>query len=192
MRWERSRKWRARMRDNDFIVGLLSAHARIIFISAATIHVFPGKILNWEFHNMYNIRWNWRVTLVVPRILSDVLHIMRINHESYFWVTSFGLLFFVVVCRAILGDIAGLRNNAFFHTKCFFPRCDEKSLRRGECEKRFLSADYYRIIVGSRSNRLYFGGSNSESFRWNLALIRGRRSIWRSWSVIFSGRRSIW
>ena len=33
-----------------------------------------------------------------------------------------------------------------------------------------LSSDYRRIILGLSSNRLYIGGSNSESFRCNLEL----------------------
>ena len=33
-----------------------------------------------------------------------------------------------------------------------------------------LSSDCRRIIVGLSSNRLYIGGSNSESFRCNLEL----------------------
>ena len=33
-----------------------------------------------------------------------------------------------------------------------------------------LSSDYPRIILGLSSNRLYIGGSNSESFRCNLEL----------------------
>ena len=33
-----------------------------------------------------------------------------------------------------------------------------------------LSSDHPRIMVGLSSNRLYIGGSNSESFRCNLEL----------------------
>ena len=33
-----------------------------------------------------------------------------------------------------------------------------------------LSSDHGRIMVGLSSNRLYIGGSNSESFRCNLEL----------------------
>ena len=33
-----------------------------------------------------------------------------------------------------------------------------------------LSSDHGRIILGLSSNRLYIGGSNSESFRCNLEL----------------------
>ena len=69
---------------------------------------------------------------------------------------------------------------------------------------------YLRIMLGLSSNRLYIGGSNSESFRCNLELkdfvagavfaevgdakrfiLRGRRSIWWSWSVTFRGRHRI-
>ena len=33
-----------------------------------------------------------------------------------------------------------------------------------------LSSDYVRIMFGMSSNRLYIGGSNSESFQCNLEL----------------------
>ena len=38
------------------------------------------------------------------------------------------------------------------------------------CEMTILSSDHGRIILGLSSNRLYIGGSNSESFRCNLEL----------------------
>ena len=50
------------------------------------------------------------------------------------------------------------------------PRWDEEGLRSGGCEMTISWSDYPRIILGLSSNRLYIGGSNSESFQCNLEL----------------------
>ena len=59
----------------------------------------------------------------------------------------------------------------FFHTKCVSKvRWDEEGLRGGGCEMTISCSDHGRIILGLSSNRLYIGGSNSESFQCNLEL----------------------
>ena len=58
----------------------------------------------------------------------------------------------------------------YFSIQNASPRWDEEGLRGGGCEMTILSSDHPRIILGLSSNRLYIGGSNSESFRCNLEL----------------------
>ena len=80
----------------------------------------------------------------------------RNNQLSLFWKTDWRIGF--------------LLPSWYFSIQNASPRCDEKGLRSGGCAMTILSSDYRRIIVGSCSNRLYIGGSNSESFRSNLEL----------------------
>ena len=97
--------------------------------------------------------------------------------QSWDWFFVAGAVFGEVgvslfVAGAAIREILGDSRSA----KCCFsiqnasPRCDEKGLPSGGCEMTILSSDYPRIILGWSPNRLYIGGSNSESFRWNLEL----------------------
>ena len=99
----------------------------------------------------------------------------RINHEIHFaWQAQYLVK---LDCHfswqaqhlVTFWEIAGARNVVFFNTKSF-PRLDESGLRSGGCEMTILSSDHGRIILGLSSNRLYIGGSNSDSFRCNLEL----------------------
>ena len=62
-------------------------------------------------------------------------------------------------------EIAGARNVVFYNTKSS-PRSDREGLRSGGCEMTI----FFRIMLGSCSNRLSIGGSTSGSFRSNLEL----------------------
>ena len=58
----------------------------------------------------------------------------------------------------------------YFSIQNASPRWDEEGVRHNECEMTISWSDYPRIILGLSSNRLYIGGSNSESFQCNLEL----------------------
>ena len=49
-RMGRERSPKRRVRDDDFMLGCGSDHARIVFILAEAIQGFPAEILNSEFH----------------------------------------------------------------------------------------------------------------------------------------------
>ena len=53
-------------------------------------------------------------------------------------------------------EIAGARNVGFFHTKGV-----SKMGRSGGCEMTISWSDHGRIMLGTSSNRLFIGGSNS-------------------------------
>ena len=57
-----------------------------------------------------------------------------------------------------------------FSIQMRFQDGSRKGLRCGGCEMTISCSDYPRIILGSWSNRLCIGGSNSGSFRCNLEL----------------------
>ena len=58
----------------------------------------------------------------------------------------------------------------YFSIQNASPRWDEEGLRGGGYEMTISCSDHARIMVGLSSNRLYIGGSNSESFQCNLEL----------------------
>ena len=119
-----------------------------------TFHMWGGSIMRVISRGRRSIWWSWRVTLVAPRIVNGVSYVRRINHEIHFsWQAQYLVK---LECHfswqaqqfVKFWEIAGARNVAFFHTKCV-----------SKMRREILS-----------SNRLYIGGSNSESFRWNLEL----------------------
>ena len=70
-------------------------------------------------------------------------------------------------------EIAGARNVVFLNTKGVSKMGRVRSPKRRVRDDDFmvgLSSDYPRVILGLSSNRLYIGGSNSESFQCNLEL----------------------
>ena len=108
--------------------------------------------------------------LVAPRIVLNVSYVKRINHEIHFaWhVQSLVDLECHFSWQAqhlvTIWEIAGARNVVFFDTKCVCHMGRVRSPKRQVRDDDFtlgLCSD----ILGSCSNRLYFGGSNSGSFR---------------------------
>ena len=51
----RERSPKRRVRDDDFMLGCGSDHARIVCILAQALQGFPAEILNSEFHGRRNI-----------------------------------------------------------------------------------------------------------------------------------------
>ena len=77
------------------------------------------------------------------------------------------------VAGAAFGDILGDSRSAKCCIFQYQNRLQDRTsirLRSAGCEMTILSSDHGRIMVGLSSNRLYIGGSNSESFRCNLEL----------------------
>ena len=106
--------------------------------------------------------------MLAPLILNAVSYVTRINHEMHFaWQAQYLLKLeghfswqaqhFVTFWR-----IAGAPNVVFFHTKCV------SKIGRVRSPKRRVRDDDF--IFRLSSNRLYIGGSNSESCRCNLEL----------------------
>ena len=78
--------------------------------------------------------------------------------------------------RSIIGDILGDSRSAkccIFQYKIVSEIARVRSPKRRVRDDDFIVgswSDHGRIMVGLSSNRLYIGGSNSESFRCNLEL----------------------
>ena len=111
------------------------------------------------------------MTPVAPRIIvNDVSYVTRINHESHFsWQAQYlvkleGHFSWQAQHLVKFWEIAGARNVAFFHTKCVCKMGRVRSPKRRVRDDDFIYG-YIRIMLGSSSNRLYIGGSNSKSFR---------------------------
>ena len=108
--------------------------------------------------------------MLAPRILNDVSYVTRINHEKHF---AWQALYLVKLeCDfswqaqhlVTFWEIAGAPNVVFFHTNCVSKMGRVRSPKR-RVRDDDLSSDHARIMLGSWSNRLYIGGSNSGIFR---------------------------
>ena len=81
----RVRSPKRRVRDDDFMLGSCSDHARIILESSLywrkQFREFPMQSWTWRFRGRRSIWWGYRVTLLAPRIVNDVSYVTRINHE---------------------------------------------------------------------------------------------------------------
>ena len=116
--------------------------------------------------------------MLALRIGNDVSYEARINHEIHFaWQAQYlvksDCLF---VAGAAFGDILGDSRSAkccIFQYKIVSKIGRVRSPKRRVRDDDFILgswSDHGRIMVGLSSNRLYIGGSNSESFRCNLEL----------------------
>ena len=135
---------------------------------------------------MRNIWCSWRVTLVAPRIVTDVSYLMRINHEIHFaWQAQYLVK---LECHfswqaehfVKFWEIAGARNVGFFHTKCVSKMGRVRwRKRRAQCEMTILCSDMF----GSCSDHARIVFILAEAIQGFSADIlnsefRGRRSIW--------------
>ena len=168
----RVRSPKRRVRDDDFMVGSWSDYPRIVFILAEAIQRVSAAILNlkisWQAQYLLRLEvdiacsahWKWR-------FIWDA-------HQSWDSFCVAGAVFGEVglslfVAGAAFGDILGDSRSA---NCCIFPY---KMRLQGRTSKVSEAAGarwrfHGRIMVGLSSNRLYIGGSNSESFRCNLEL----------------------
>ena len=119
------------------------------------------------------------MTLLAPRIVNDVSYVTRINHEMHFaWQAQYLVK---LECDfswqaqhlvTFLGDSRSAKC-CIFQYKFVSEIGRVRSPKRRVRDDDFILgswSDYPRIMVGLSSNRLYIGGSNSESFRCNLEL----------------------
>ena len=109
-------------------------------------------------------------------IVRDASQVRRINHENHFscqvqYLVKLECDFAWQVQHSVkFWEIAGVRKVVFFQIKSGSKMGRLSSPKRRVRDDDFLSSDHVRNILGLSSNRLYFGGSNSGSFRRNLEL----------------------
>ena len=110
------------------------------------------------------------MTPVAPRIVLDVSYVTRITHEIHFaWQVQYLV---DLECHfswqaqhfVKFWEIAGARNVVFFHTRCVSHTGQVRSPKRRVRDDDLIFG-LCSDILGSWSNRLYIGGSNSGSFR---------------------------
>ena len=93
--------------------GLWSDHARIGPALYMTFQVFWRNLcemLESHFAWRRSIRWCWRMTPVIPRIVNNVTYVTRINFDSCFaWQAQYSMKF---------GMIVRARRVVFFNTIC--------------------------------------------------------------------------
>ena len=129
---------------------------------------------------------SWRVSLVAPRIVNDLLYLMRINHEIYFaWQAQYLVK---LECHfswraqqfVKFWEIAGARNVVSFHIKC------ASKMRRVRSPKMtILCSDHARIV--------FFLPGTIQGFFADIldSEFRGRRSIWCCSTVTSNAPRII-
>ena len=102
------------------------------------------------------------MTLVVPRIVSDISYVTRISHDSHFaWQGQYLVMLnchFSWQAQQLVkfGMIAGARNVVFFNRKCSWRARKVTSVARRVAADGFLlgcCSDVARIILGSFSDR---------------------------------------
>ena len=158
----RVRSPKRRVRDDDFMLGSCSDHARIILESSLywrkQFREFPMQSWTWRFRGRRSIWWGYRVTLLAPRIVNDVSYVTRINHEIHFaWQAQYLVkleCYFSWQAQHLVTfwEIAGARNVVFFHTKCVSKVGRGRSPRRRVRDDDFMlgsCSDHGRIILES-------------------------------------------
>ena len=157
------------------MVGLSSDYPRIVFILAEAIQRVSAAILNLKisWQAQYLLRFEvdfacsahskWRFICDADQSWDAFCVAGAVFGEVGMWL---------FVAGAAFGDILGDSRSAkccIFQYKIVFKVGRVRSPKRRVRDAIFWS-DYRRIILGLSSNRLYIGGSNSESFRCNLEL----------------------
>ena len=168
------------MRFSDrIVVGLSSDYPRIVFILAEAIQRVSAAILNLKisWQAQYLLRFEvdfacsahskWRFICDADQSWDAFCVAGAVFGEVGVWL---------FVAGAAFGDILGDSRSAkccIFLYKIVSEIGRVRSPKRRVRDDDFILgswSDYPRIMVGLSSNRLYIGGSNSESFRCNLEL----------------------
>ena len=175
----RVRSPKRRVRDDDFILGSWSDYPRIVFILAEAIQRVSAAILNLKisWQAQYLLRFEvdfacsahskWRFICDADQSWDAFCVAGAVFGEVGVWL---------FVAGAAFGDILGDSRSAkccIFQYKIVSEIGRVRSPKRRVRDDDFILgswSDYPRIMVGLSSNRLYIGGSNSESFRCNLEL----------------------
>ena len=170
----RVRSPKRRVRDDDFIVG----YRRIIFESSfywrKHFRDFPRKSWPSRFRGRRSIWWGWRVTWLAPRIGNDVSYVTQITDDvDFVWQVQYLV--------RLEGDLT-----CSTHWKWAFI-CD--------ADHRWHSFCVAGAVFGEVGGRLYLLHALEMSFHmWRRSLmtfiLRGRCSIWWSWTVTLVAPRS--
>ena len=175
----RVRSPKRRVRDDDFILGSWSESVRIVFLLAEAIHGVSAEILNLQ------ISWQAQYLVRLEARCACSAHckwcFICDADQSWDSFCMAGAVFgevgvWLFVAGAAFGDILGDSRSAkccIFQYKIVSKIGRVRSPKRRVRDDDFILgswSDHGRIILGLSSNRLYIGGSNSESFRCNLEL----------------------
>ena len=110
------------------------------------------------------------MTLVVPRIVSDISYVTRISHDSYFaWQAQYLVMLnchfsWQAQYSVEFGMIAGARNVVFFNTKCSWWGVKSNLGCEAGCGVTVSCSDHGRIMLGSCSDRPRIGNDVSAVF----------------------------
>ena len=173
----RVRSPKRRVRDDDFIVGYVG-YRRIMVESSfywrKHFRDFPRKSWPSRFRGRRSISWGWRVTWLAPHIGNDVSYVTQIIDDvDFVWQVQYLV--------RLEGDLT-----CSTHWKWAFI-CD--------ADHRWHSFCVAGAVFGEVGGRLYLLHALEMSFHmWRRSLmtfiLRGRCSIWWSWTVTLVAPRS--
>ena len=217
----RVRSPKRRVRDDDFIVGYprissdILGYPRIMVESSfywrKHFRDFPHKSWPSRFRARHSIWWGWRVTWLAPRIGNDVSYVTQIIDDNHFaWQAQYlvrfqlSLLFAprigndVSYVTQIIDDIhfawqaqylvklqGAFTASTHWKWRCI---CDADHWWRSFCVA--------RAVFGEVAGCLYCLHALEMTFHmWRRSLmtliLRGRRSIWWSWTLILVAPRIV-
>ena len=170
----RVRSPKRRVRDDDFIVGYRRIMVESSFYWRKHFRDFPRKSWPSRFRGRRSIWWGWRVTWLAPRIGNDVSYVTQITDDvDFVWQVQYLV--------RLEGDLT-----CSTHWKWAFI-CD--------ADHRWHSFCVAGGVFGEVGGRLYLLHALEMSFHmWPRSLmtfiLRGRCSIWWSWTVTLVAPRS--
>ena len=170
----RVRSPKRRVRDDDFIVGYRRIMVESSFYWRKHFRDFPRKSWPSRFRGRRSIWWGWRVTWLAPRIGNDVSYVTQITDDvDFVWQVQYLV--------RLEGDLT-----CSTHWKWAFI-CD--------ADHRWHSFCVAGAVFGEVGGRLYLLHALEMSFHmWPRSLmtfiLRGRCSIWWSWTVTLVAPRS--
>ena len=170
----RVRSPKRRVRDDDFILGYPRIMVESSFYWRKHFRDFPRKSWPSRFRGRRSIWWGWRVTRLAPRIGNDVSYVTQIIDDiDFVWQVQYLV--------RLEGDLT-----CSTHWKWAFI-CD--------ADHRWHSFCVAGAVFGEVGGRLYLLHALEMSFHmWRRSLmtfiLRGRRSIWWSWTVTLVAPRS--
>ena len=138
-----------------------SDYVPIVFLLAEALHRFVAEILNSEFRRRRSTWWLWRVTLVAPRIVTDVSFVMPINDDIHFaWQGQYLVkLEWLFVAGAAFGASLGDSRSA---KCCIFQYKIFSKMGRVRSPKPRVRDDGFIVGMSSDCRRIMF----ESSFYW--------------------------
>ena len=171
----RVRSPKRRVRDDDFVVGLSSNYRRIVFLLAEAFRELPLKSGASRFRGRRTIWWGCRVTLLAPRIGNDVSYVTQIRDDIHFaWQAQYLVM--------LEGDFT-----CSTHWKWRFI-CDADHWWHSFC----VAGAVFGEVPAIRT-LLHVLEMTFHMWRRSLMtfILRGRRSIWWSWTVTLVAPRIV-